>query len=501
MLVTGRCVVLLCSAFAAWAVALVVLWTYHGSLLDWDEVDYVNAANLGVVGNAFEAGSLSVIQFAEFGFSKIRGGNPVLPGNYDEGRDPLLLRHFHPPFVVFLLSVVSGSRSERVLRLVQVLGALMLAVTAVFSYRSISESAGWYGLLLVSLLVVWMSVVAFRSISFHGWEAVWTTAAAALLGKLGQVVLGKKTTVGILLCGVLALTVVTLETGLVVWAGAFVWLGIVRLRRSRPGEAVCGGHELLVGLALTVVLVGLVWPGSVTKMSLLKNVANHAYAVRLGREYESVSYGTLGESLLPIVALAPAALLSLALVGRSEFQRWGSFVVIGVLYGGAMVRFALQPQYLIPAVAPLVCVVGIAGDRVSGVGRRGLLIAVVCLLIAAAWPKGVGSLDERARDDLRWLGGVARGQEVLVDGGHVYRFYLGADFGIRPVLVDYNGGALIVRETGRYRELSAEEISGRVVVIQGHRRSLSFNAAQRLVFEKCRAIERATIRVFDCRQV
>lgn len=476
--------------------AVALLWRDHGQLLNWDEVDYVNAASLGPVANAFETGSLSPAHFVRFALSKIAGKNPVLPPDYDESRDPFVLRHYHPPFVVFLLSAFSRSRSERVIRSVQLFGALAFTFATFLSYRSISGSIGWAGMLVVALMTLWLNRLLFGSVSFHGWAAVWATATAALLSRWLQV---RKNAVGILLCVSLALALLTLETGLLVWAGAILCLSLWHVSNMRAGTPAFPWRHLVVGVSLVMLIVVVVWPGSVAKLSLLKNHALHAYRIWLGREYASVPAQMLFTSLLPALVLGPTACLWLFLAQRLDLRRWGTFVVVGGLYGIGMLPFAHRPEYLIPALAPLVCVVGVASDRVPGALSRVLVALLVPLAVISAWPSEPASAFERGtQEDLRWLARILRGREALVDGGHIYQYYLGPGYAIRPVTVTYDGDALLVREGGAYREIGPEDITGRVIVIQANRHHFFLRGAARGVLQTCPWIDRVTIRMYDC---
>jgi len=177
----------------------------------------VNAARLGIEVNALEKGSLSPSEFVQFGLSKIRRADVVLPDRYDEQRDPFILRHGHPPFVVFLLSLVADSRSERVIRSVQLFGSGVFTCAVILSYVATTRVVQWPGLLLVSLLALWMARLAFGSVSFHGWEATWATVTAALLALLRGPMPVSGRVIGVGLSTVLALAALTLETGLVLW--------------------------------------------------------------------------------------------------------------------------------------------------------------------------------------------------------------------------------------------------------------------------------------------
>lgn len=386
-------------ALAVWVIAAVLLWPAHGVLLNWDEVDYVNAAQLGPQANALERGSLSPIQFVNFALTKMSGKRSGLPAGYDERRDPLLLRHYHPPFVVFLLSAVSPFRSERLIRGVQLVGALALTLTIAFSYRSLSGSVGWSGMLLVMLLTLWLVRLLFASVSFHGWAAVWATTTAALLGRWLSARTG---IIAFFLCTSLALMLLTLETGILVWAGAILCLVFWGASTGRPGEDRFPWRPLVQGTGLTTLFVVLVWPGSVIQASLLKIPALYAYRIWLGEEYAGVSgqWPILVRALVPLLVLSPLACLCLFLVDRAGLPRWGPFVVVGGLYGLALARFALQPQYLLPAFAPFIPIAGAASDRVPFRRSRLVLSVVTLLMIGIAWPPGSArAWDRRQRED------------------------------------------------------------------------------------------------------
>ena len=482
-------------AVATGLAAMTLLWPAHGALLNWDEVDYVNAAGLGPWANMAERGSLRLSDFVAFAFAKISNRPFAFPEGHEEARDPLLLRHYHPPFVVLLLAPVSWTRSERAIRSVQLLGGLTLSCVVAMSYLSLSGQPGWSGVLLISLLILWTIPGLFSSLSFHGWEAVWTTASAALLGRWLNT---RATAVGVLLCASLAMALVTLETGLLLWLASILSL-LVWGVSARRGVALCRRH-LATGIFLTVVFALVAWPGSLLKGSLVKIPAVYLYRIWLGEEYTGVLGGlprTFG-SLLPLLVLGPAACLWLFVRDREHRARWGPSVVVGGVYGLAMTRFALNPQYLLPALAPLIPLAGLVMDRISSRWGRALAGVVALVLAGSAWPASVDSAGDRERrNDVRWLRETLRGREALVDGGHVVQYYLGRDYSIRPVTVSYHGESLLAREGATYRPLGRGDVAGKVVVIQKSRDQFFHKTAGTLL-SGCSRIERAVIRVYDC---
>jgi len=254
-----------------------------------------------------------------------------------------------------------------------------------------------------------------------------------------------------------------------------------------------------MGFCLAGSLVLVIWPGSIGSISLLKTFATRAYTAHLGQEYATVSYLTLARELLPALVLGGVGLGWLIVTGAGEMRQWGPFAVIGCLYGLAMVPFAVQSHYLVPAAAPLACLAGLACDRSPGWGRIALL-AVTCAAIVVAWPAGsVGLRDRESREDLRWLSEVLRTQGALVDGGHIYQYYLGPHYGIKSVAVGYDGDALLVRERGAYRKLRSEDILGRIVVVQAIRPNTLLGGVQGPILRGCTRTDRFTVRVYDCR--
>ena len=335
-------------------------------------MDYANAGKLGVFANAVDRGSLSPSQFVRFSLAKISGETPALPEDYDTTRDPFLLRHYHPPLFIYLVSAVSHFESERAIRSVQLLGALAFILVVLSSYWSLSASPRWCGLLLVSLLALWMSLMLFENLSFHGWEAVWTVSSAALLSRWLSDERGPPW--GILLCISLVFVFLTLEIGVVVWVASVLCIFIWPPSKFRGEDGKFAWSLLVRGAAFALLLVVMVWPGSIVKVSFLKIPSLYLYRIWLGEEYASVS-GNLPSLLnlfAPILTLGPMALLWLLVYHRNDTPRWGPFLVLGGCYGLSIVSFALRPIYLLPALALIFSV----GDFWAGAVIQALLESI-----------------------------------------------------------------------------------------------------------------------------
>lgn len=477
-----------------WLAVAALFWRQHGVLLDWDEVDYVNAAKLGVWPNLTERGSLSPLDYLAFARSKFLGRSPILPVDYDEARDPLLLRHYHPPFAAVLLSPFSGMRSERVLRSVQLLGALAFISVVLLSYCSLSPSPTTAGCFTVSTLVAWAALLLFGSISMHGWAAVWVTAVAALLSRWLRN--GQRGT-WVALCACMALALFTLETGLIVC----VTVALCVLAWS-PAAVVAAAQlpwrRVMSGAALVALFVAALWPGVITKASLLKTVLLYTYRMKSGDEYASVpgKFLALVWTLLPIWLPSILAISWLFAADRGGARRWGPYAIVGSVYAVVLLRFALSPTYVLAAFGPLICVIGLGADGPRSFRVRTLVAGVCLLAIGSTTPFLLAKGGDRsARDDLRYLADVLREGEALVDGGHIYQYYLGPRYAIRPITVSYDGESLSVRESGVYRKLDKQDLAGKVVVLQKHR---VIGPALSSLLRGCRRTDRNTIRLYNC---
>ncbi|HEX8173606.1 MAG TPA: hypothetical protein VF543_00640 [Pyrinomonadaceae bacterium] len=499
---------LACLILAGWAVAVLSLWPLHNTILNLDEVDYFNASRLGLLTNAVDRGSLSPIEFFEFINSKRKGVEPVYPPQYDEQKDPLLLRHYHPPFIVYVTAATTpllNSQSDRAIRIGQFLGVLALFCALFFAYRSLSVAPTLPGMLAVMVFGIGLSYLAFYSLSNHGWLSVWTTLTAAFLSRWLKD--GDKRA-GLLLCASVALTVVSLETGLVVAASVFLTLLIWKPLAVSGIRSLRFWRYILTGTLLTALLVILFWPGSVLKASFFKTPIVIFYRSFLGQEFKRTIAPFL--TLLPISLPVFAACIWLFYRQRDGLRRWGPYLTVGAVYAVVIIvvtPFGLVPQYLVPALAPLACLVGMALDSfVSVRPGRATAAALVALLVvsvaATAWASKLHTMldDKEIRQDISWLKEVIGNREALTNGSQIYQHYLGPGYKIRPIELSYDEDQIFVREKGKYRLVTQEEVAGRFVVIPSYRTKLFSREGEgiRALLGKCRRLDRATLRVYDC---
>jgi hypothetical protein len=486
--------VLLVASLVLWLGAAALIWPGQTAVLNWDEVDYLNAAELGVWANAVDAGSFSVPDFLRLANAK-RSGRAYNPPWYDEVADPFLMRHFHPPFVIYLEALIVrwfNHPSERVVRLVQLVGAFAFILAVLAAYRNLSGRLSLLGTIVSGSLAVWMSLSLFSSLQFHGWAAVWAVAAPAFLSQLLRD--QKRSTAG-WLCLSLALGAITLETGAIVLFAVcvclFIWKPENLSRRERQ-------RAYLAGLALIIFFVVVIWPSALLKLTALKTMAMYLYRFRLGNEYSSVQYGAILKNLAPVLVVIAPAGLWLAYANIREARRWGPFVVIGVIYAVALIKFAVGFHYLLPAFGPLAVASGLAIDRISAKGLRITGGVAVVLVIGISLVAGrSGHKPGRFRNDLELLKSDLQLRETLAVGAPIFHYYLGDNYSIQPIFLNYDG-TLRARRSGAYVPLTAADVAGKMIIVMDRPGYEGAKAPEQQLLAFCQSRNEVTIRVYDC---
>ncbi len=473
----------------AWSATVGVLWRAQSAPLDWDEVEYLNAAKLGFTANYLEEGSLSPREFIQFVKAKKNGMVAALPPGYSELGDPLLERHYHPPFTCYLLSAVSSSTNEHVIRGVLLVFALALLTMLILGHAwLVGDSWSLPGAITVAVLGIWICYFVFDSITFHGSEAVWSVLTALTLSRF--IALPSRSR-GLALCAALALGMVTLDPGPFLVASAAV--GLIVWRRERLLV------RLIVGGGLVGLMVFVLWPGALLKISLVKEIAVNVYRSKVGEAFASADRGKVFRAMLPPVAAASLAVLWLLVRRRSSIAIWGPFLLVSCIYLMAVIRFLILAKYLVPVLCPLICLVGFAVDQLPRRWFKWLPVAVCLGLTLVSPGENHASEGPDFRADIEWLGTRLTDAPALVDGAHIYSFYLGARRSLTPLFLSQDESALSIREEGTYRKLEPDEVRGKQFVVQSLRKVFLGGSAEKTLFGNCVRVTRPTLTFYDCR--
>lgn len=408
------------------------------SIYTWDEVDYLEAARLGVRANYFSSTTLDVKSFVQKGLIKwLHLGDQfiVTPRGYDSARDTLVLTHTHPPLVIYMVSatrVMFGEREWSV-RLPSLLFNLMtiilLYVGALVTFGEFGRSVGFWS--AVALAAMPVQVQSSRILSMHPASTFFTMAG------LFSFLLLRTTGHLWYLYGVAvaaALSLLSLEffpsiIGLVV----LVCLG-GRLISYREGEVRVSPHLVGAGL-LFLGLVVMGWPGGILRFGWGQMILLRAYSrqVLVGG---GLSWFTEFVQAYPFWALLYTVSLclcaSLCFQARS-WKIWGpimlftGIVFLGVLSIAFSTPFRIFTHGLLLFSAASL-IVGFVVARLLGLGVLWRLLglgAVVLMVgsgvsqVAQTWNQGDG------KKILHYLQKVVPvGTPILADGAHIYRYYL-----------------------------------------------------------------------------
>lgn len=479
----------------AWlAVSAWLLAGAHREMLDWDEVDYVNAAALGMSANALERGGLGLWDFVRFARAKYEGARPVLPAGYDEARDPLLLRHYHPPGFAYALTPTAGAGAEWVVRLPLLAGAGLFLLAFLYALQVAAGGPSPVVLALGAATAAWLAILGFVRVQGHGWLAV--GALALGVGLVGDRAPGQP--------AARRLTVFALAwTGLMLESAAFLWIAAAAfLVWCRGAWEPRAWREATLTLGAAAVLVAATWPGAVVQASPLRVVGLYAYRLALGEEYAGVAR-RLVSSFVPYLPLLVLALPLLSggrrpipdAPGRPDRDTWRVLLFLGLFYALPMAAVALAPQYVLGGLAP-VAVVLVA--KLGEVGPRNrVAFAVAWLLAVGIW----GALpppyprDAAARADYQALARRAQGRTLWADGGHIARRYLTPGQDVRGLTVSRDGADLTRRWGGAYLPVSAEDLAGALVSIMAYRDAAPGRPAP---LAACQREELHTMVLYDC---
>ncbi len=480
------------AALLATAGAVLALFVLNAPLLhapyDFDEANYVAAARLGVLANLLERGSMAPAEFVRMARAKRAGVLYESPAGYDESRDPLLRRHYHPPAVVAALALVPADRPEWIPRLGQLLVGAVFVVALIQLYLRLAPTASAAGLVAMAVLTAWAAVLGFAALSYHGWEALGATLAALAAGRW----LERPNRRDLVLAGLaVGASTLILVTGIFVAAGVVLTLLLARgtpTRRERWRAA-------LTAMGIAAATVAVVWPGALLKASALKIAAFHLYRAGRGTEFADVP------SRLPMVAAVMAPLVVAAVCALLARRPWrpavAALVVVGAVYTVGLMPLALLPVYLLPGAVPLALAAACA--IASWRSPRSQAVALTALTATLAW-SAWAMVPERARrlrrENVERLVQRVDGRRAYVDGAHIYELYTDGRVHLHPLAVSFDGEELFLRERGHYRPLRPDEMAGSLIAAQTMR--VRTGQTPR-VLAACRDLgETEMLRWFDC---
>ena len=386
----------------SWACAMVfiaaVLVRLPGldRLLDGSEVDYVLAARRGFLTNYFDIGTRPVWEFVATGLAMAGFGgaesaeDPDLWRRDVEAGDIAAYRHYHPPLFIYLLHAAErlAGYSDVAVRLVPLAFALATIATAYLGCALLIPVRGaQIGLVAAAILAVLPLHVA--TAADIGWHVPYACLATVSLFAMGYLV--TRPTLHALVVAAVTATIafMTLEHAVFLYVTLVAVLVVTDnpwLRVSRSGVSAQRG--LLVAVIATLLTMLLVWPASLIKLSIVKNLGVHAYYSRvldLSPRFYDV-YLVLFDRYPVTIALA-AVTAVVSIMRRSHLPR---ALLPFAIYALAVVVLQagnqnLKPLYFVSLLPPLALLSAVwIVDAVSATNPRLRLIGRTLAGAAAA---------------------------------------------------------------------------------------------------------------------
>lgn len=388
-------------AFAlVFIVALLVRLPGFDRLLDGSEVDYVRAARRGFLTNYLDLGTRPVSEYVAAGLAMAgftgeagAGADTDLWTRDAEAGDIAAYRHYHPPVFIYAIQAVErlAGYSDTAVRLIPLTFSLATIATLYFGCALLVPVRGaQIGILAAAILSV-LSLHIAPSADI-GWHVPYASLATLSLFAIGFLL--TRPSLPALVAAVVMATIafMMLEHAVFLYVTLVAVLVVTSnpwLRVSRSGVSLHRGLLIAAGAALLVMLV--VWPASLLKLSIVKNLGVHAYYSRtleLSPRFYDV-YLTLADRYPIMVALA-AVTTVVSIVRRRHLP---PALLPFAIYALASCVFQLgnanlKPLYFVSLLPPLALLTAVwivdaisATDVRARVVGRALSAAVACGLV------------------------------------------------------------------------------------------------------------------------
>jgi hypothetical protein len=258
------------------------------SLLTGGEVDYVRAAQRGFLVNYLDQGSRPIGEYlaaarAMAGLSHDdSGGDPDLWQRDAVARDIAAYRHYHPPLFIYALNLTERAFgfSEVALRLVPLLLACATIATLFLGSAWLLPDGGVRIGLVAAAILSTLSLHVSTSTDI-GWHVPYASVATVALFSMGNLLVRPSVTWLLVTAAVITLAFAVLEHAVFLALTLVVLLLTTAnpwLRIARTGIFVHPALAAAVGVSVLTLLV--VWPASLLKLSVVKNLGVHAYYSR-----------------------------------------------------------------------------------------------------------------------------------------------------------------------------------------------------------------------------
>ena len=346
------------------AFVLFYAFSYHipQQKFDYDEVDYIKAADLGIISNAFEIGSLNLKSFILFGLSKTSDAEESKDKTFEysisEESDPFLLRHFHPPLPVYFWSIFSklsivGIPQDKLLKISELVIYLIFCLTFMGVLRATGQKTVINKAQSLFLIIFFTSPLLINTslnLNFHIFHSV-----ACILFSYALVnYLKRNNNKDAYILGIaITFLILTIETWLVV-----VFFGIL-IALIFQGRVFFNAQRLLKAIFSMVISILIFWPGAIWTGGPLKSFGMYANRILIskgGEEFDFSKFLLLKDVLLTNPLLSFVTLCIFLLLLKNCYKDLATMVplTLGISLLIFISGFAHFHSYFLPAMTLIV---------------------------------------------------------------------------------------------------------------------------------------------------
>jgi hypothetical protein len=322
-------------------------------VLDYDEVDYMQAANLQIDDLYLGTSTLNFVEFMKLGYKKLKGGNS-LELSVAETQDSFLLRHFHGVIPIYIVKLFQegGEDSKGMQSIawkVKLFLVAIFVISIIFLPLYFSNSApSFLASLAVSALFLTTPIAMepFYGLTFHTFLAVMVIPFSIIFSKVFSDPSNKYS--------VLLFVILGLMVNIIVTATFIIFGALVILYLSGKIKKVV----TLRSLSAFVATIFLTYPGQLLSLDYVKAHLMHVYKILVyKKEYTSVSVGSVFEDLQ--TALPFIMVVCFIFVYRHYFIKIktsfenDALLYIGVLFIFLNSPFLLNNRYFLPGITLL----------------------------------------------------------------------------------------------------------------------------------------------------
>ena len=156
--------------------------------LQWDEVDYIQAARQGFINNATDSTAIAPLDLIELIISKLKNTKVQVKPSYVESNDVFMLRHTHPPFLQYALILVGRDHlnpgNEWIQRFVQFAAGTVMIATMLWGYLKLAgPSISYSGLVTTAAAGLLCGSFVSGELNCHLWIAISLVPTCLSLGQ------------------------------------------------------------------------------------------------------------------------------------------------------------------------------------------------------------------------------------------------------------------------------------------------------------------------------